>query len=347
MIGFFKRASTDRAAPLAPLGGAVLARRVQTGAVVPAGCVGVACGKEGVGGRTRRVAAGARITLEAHEAAFCFHPGPYSADLLPFSAAPELGLRLAFVVDSPDPRVAQQRFDVFLASEAGEQVTVAGMGAAMELALQRELAQGHLELPPCTSIDEWNAFRAGMNQLLYTRFGITVDDCMPVDLGEQVDYAAMLRARAHTGDSAPASRPQSGAPVVDVAALDAMAVRRLFLELPAVGSALRQVALPPGPSLFRQHQELLQRLDRISLSAATMPALELEAPGKLLAPALQAARAQHSRHAVRELDEAWALLARLAAMPAAQLFDEADRIVANLELHTAQRRAALPQAEAP
>lgn len=346
MIGFLKRGTTVPATPSAPLGSAVLARRVQAGAKVPAGCVGVACGREGVGGRTRRIGPGARIALEAHENAFCFHPGPYTSDLVPFAAAPEMGLRLTFVVDHPDPRVAQQRFDVFLASEAGEEVSLAAMAGAMQAALRRELAQGHLELPPCTSIDEWNVFRAGLNQLLYTRFGLTVEDCMPVDLGDDVDYASILRERATAPVRAPAANQAAATPVTDVAALDAMAVRRLFLELPCLTSALRQVALPQGSGLFAPQRELLQRLDLVSLSAATMPALALEAPGKPLAPALQAVRAQHSREAARALDEAWALLARLAVMPAAELFDDADRIIANLEHHTARRRVAVPHQEA-
>jgi hypothetical protein len=31
---------------------------------------------------------------------------------------------------------------------------------------------------------------------MYTRYGITVDDCVPVDLGEQIDFADVLKARA-------------------------------------------------------------------------------------------------------------------------------------------------------
>jgi len=242
------------------------------------------------------------------------------------------------VVDRADPRVAQQRFDLYLASEAADGVQLAAFCALIETALQRELAQGNLELPPCTSLDEWDAFRAGVDQLMYTRFGLAVEDCVPVDLGDAVDYAQVLLARAVPAQERAVAAPAAASAPPD----DAQAVRRLFLELPCVTSALRLVALPPGQSLFRKHQELLQRLSQVSLSIATMPALELAAPGVTLDAAQQASRARHASDAVAALDEGWALLARLALTPAAELdavLDEADRIVANLELHSAARRA--------
>ena len=330
MLGLFKR--TPAGAPdMAALGQGALALRVPSGTAVPQGCIGVACGK---GGATRRVEQGGRVNLDEHEHAFCFHPGPYSVDLAPFAAAPELGLQLAFVVDCPDPRVAQQRFDLYLASEAADSVTLAGFTGAIESALQRELAQGNLDLPPCTSPDEWNLFRAGLNQLLYQRFGVTVDDCLPADLGERVDYARMLRERAVDAPAAAIAVPEKAPPPSD-----AQALRRLFLELPGVTSALRLADLPPGQALFRQHQALLQRLDHACMLFETMPALELAAPGKRLDSASQAVRAAHSSAAVNALDEAWSLVARFAHAPAATLFDDAERIVANLEHHGAGRRA--------
>ncbi len=333
MIGLFKRVPKAGAPDTAALGGSALALRVPTGCVVPSGCLGVAFGK---GGAARRIEQGGRIALDDQEGAFCFHPGPYEIELTPFAAAPEMGLRLTFAVDSPDPRVARQRFDLYLASEGGDGVTVTAFAGAIETAVRRELAQGNLDLPPCTSIDEWNQFRAGLNQLLYQRFGITVEDCVPVDLN-QVDYARQLLERAVVAPAAPV-RPKAA--TTELA--DAPALRRLFLELPGVTSALRLVSLPPGQTLFRQHQELLQRLDHVSALCETMPALELAAPGKPLAAAGQAARARHSAAAVRALDEAWALVARFAVTPAPHidgLFDDADRIVANLEHHGAGRRA--------
>ena len=344
MRGLFTRKPAVAAPDMSALGGAMLALRVPTGATVPHACVGVACDQSA---RARRFAPGERIALSDAHSAFCFHPGPYSVDLTPFAAAPELGLRLGFVVDSPDPRVTQQRFDLYLASEGGQEVSVAAIGAAIDAALQRELAQGHLELPPCTSLAEWNSFRAGLNQLLYTRFGVTVDDCVPVDLGESVDYAHMLRARAVPELAARATDSINLAPAAFHAAqVDALALRRLFLELPGVTCALRLAVLPPGQQLFRQHQDLLQRLDRVMLTIATMPALALLAPGQPLSPERITVRAEHSSAALGALDEAWALAARLGIAPAAQLgpmFDDADRVVANLEYHSAGRRSAAPQ----
>jgi hypothetical protein len=349
MIGLFKWGERNHPAlDTGGLGTVTVALPIVHGCGVPAPCVGVIVDR---GSRTRRTAAGSRIALAEGERAYCFHPGPYAADLLPFAAAPEIGLRLSFSADCPDPRVAQQRFDLFLASEADGRLELADLAAAIEAAVQRELAQGNLDLPPCTMLDEWNAFRAGFNQLLYTRFGVTVEDCVPVDLGAANDYARILLARAavpaaaaaaaHAADSAPP-------PETLDAGADARALRRLFLELPCVMCGLRLAVLPPGQQLFRQHQSLLQRLDQVSLSVNTMPALELAAPNQPLAHDQQLRRAQHSRRAVAALDEAWALLARLegaddARLPA--LFDEADRIIANLEHDCAARRIALPESE--
>lgn len=334
MRRLFKRAAPVPAADMSALGASALALPMPASLPVPAGCIGVAFDK---GGRTRRAGAGQRLSLLEHESALCFHPGPYVFDLLPFAAAPELGLRLAFAIDAPDPRVTQQRFDLYLASEATAGVSLTEIGAAMQAALQRELAQGNLELPPCTSLDEWDAFRAGLNKLLYTRFGLSVDDCVPIDLADSVDYAATLLARAQP-EAAAAEPAKAPCAAFNAVLVDAQAMRRLFLELPGVTSALRVAALPPGQQHFRQHQYLLQRLGQVLLSVATMPDLLLAAPGKALPTHLIEARGQHAAAAVVALDEAWALLARFAA---AQQFDEAERIVANLEYHCGGRRVAI------
>jgi hypothetical protein len=348
MIGLFKRAAREPGVDTSALGSRLLALALPAGCAVPRECVGMIV----AGGRTRRLNEGARMMLNAGEQGWCFHPGPYTLDLLPFAGAPEIGLLVGVAVDSPDPRVEQQRFDLFLASEAAHAVAVDEFARAIESALQHELAQGNLDLPPCTSLAEWNAFRAGFNQLLYTRFGVTVDDCVPIDLGDRRDFAQELLARAAeveatapvaAGDAVPA------APAFDPAAADAHALRRLFLELPCVMGRLRLAVLPGGQDLFRQHQALLQRLDLVSLSAGTMPALELLAPGQPLAPGEQLRRARHSVRAAAALDEAWALLARLeraGESELAALFDQADRIVANLEHDCAARRSALADGEA-
>ncbi|NHZ98673.1 hypothetical protein F2P46_23555 [Massilia sp. CCM 8734] len=349
MIGLFKRHAKATPPDTTALGTATLALRMGSGCTVPKGCTGVVADQ---GGHTRRVTEGSRMVLAETENAFCFHPGPYGVDLAPFAAAPELGLRLSFAVDGPDPRVAQQRFDLFLASEAGDTLGVREFAASVECALQRELALGHLALPPCTTLDEWNTFRGGFNQLLYTRFGISVDDCMPVDLGDRIDYAQMLLARAVSVADAPAPPAQSEpiAAPLDAIGADAKALRRLFLELPCVMHGLRMALLPPGQALFQRHAALLQRLDSVSLSVNTMPALELAAPGQMLPADRQLARTRHSLRAGAALDEAWALLARLGLAgdaDLAALFDDADRIIANLEHACAARRVAivLPESE--
>lgn len=354
MFDLFKRMARAPAFDAAGLGVDVIARPIASGCTLPPSSVGVAVDRAG---HTRRISAGGRINLLEGESGWCFHPGPYGCDLLPFAAAPEIGLRLHFAIDSPDPRASQQRFDLFLASEGAGDLLLADFSARIEDALQRELAQGNLDLPPCTTLDEWNVFRAGLNQLLYTRFGVTVDDCVPVDLRGSRDFAQALRARAvHEADEPFLGRePVAAAPVLqpteqkhqfDPAVADARALRRLFLELPCLMCRVRQAALPTGQALFRQQQSLLQRLDLVCLAASAMPSLALAAPGQPLAMDQQLRRARHSVAAAAALDEAWALLARfeLAEDKGLEaLFDEADRIVANLEQATHERKLVAPQ----
>ena len=363
MFDLFKRMARAPAFDATGLGTKAIARPIASSCSLPPQTVGVAVDRAG---HTRRISAGGRVNLLEGESGWCFHPGPYGCDLLPFAAAPEIGLRLHFAIDSPDPRVSQQRFDLFLASEGAGDVSLAGFAGSIEVALQRELAQGNLDLPPCTTLDEWNAFRAGFNQLLYTRFGVTVDDCVPVDLRPGRNFAEELRARAvHDADEpymgvetvpVPASvafdaavAAVSGRAPFDPAREDARALRRLFLELPCLMCRVRQAALPSGQELFRQQQALLQRLDLVCLAASTMPALALAAPGQPLGASQQLRRARHSVQAAAALDEAWALLARFELAEdrgLEALFDEADRIVANLEHATGERKLASAQEEA-
>ncbi|MFK3740580.1 hypothetical protein [Massilia sp. TN1-12] len=355
MIGFFKRATPP--AEACDLGRSAVALPMRAGCAAPPGCPVVIVD---AGGRTRRAtaAAGKPVPLRDGELAWTYHPGPYTVDLVPFAQAPELGLRTSFAVDAAEA-LAQQRFDLYLSAEAAGRLDLAELGGAIEAALQRELAQGGLDLPPCTTIEEWNAFRQGLNQLLYMRFGLTVDDCVPVDLGETRDHAALLAARAA---GQPATQALDGAPLpppvpalqhesgerFEPAVADARALRRLFLELPCLMCGLRGAALPSGQDLFRRQQALLQRLDVLSVGANAMPALALAAPGQPLDAGGQLRRARHSRRATVALDEAWALLARMrhggqsAPMGDAELgnlYDEAERIVANLEADCASRRA--------
>lgn len=329
-------------AEISGLGSVLIAQRLEDARAAPAGSV-----------------LAVQRVQNAPELVYCFHPGPYAFDLIPYAAAPEIGLRLRFLIE-PNPRLTQQRFELYLFSEAGEVLALEAFALAVQDVVQHELAQGTLDLPPCTTLDEWHAFRAGLNQLLYTRFGVTVDDCVPVDLGDSVDYAAILQARAaaQSTDSAPpviASRPapldvpvaSEPAAKVDGAA-DARALRRLFLELPAVSSAIRLLGLPAGTQVFQSHQGVLQRLSLLALSVSTMPALEWRAPDQPLEDAQQRRRVAHSQAAAMALDEAWALLSRLQLVSPAPWnaqFNETDRIVTNLEYHMAERRAAISTCE--
>ncbi|SEO07695.1 hypothetical protein SAMN05428959_104532 [Duganella sp. CF517] len=367
-MGFFTR-RRKQPADTDALGVALIALRLDQGDVAPAGSTVVVFD---AAGQARRAASG-KVACGQGESVFCFHPGPYTVDLIPFAAAPEWGLRLRFVVDAANPRVSQQRFDLYLYSETSGRLQLAGFGASVEAALQAELAQGALDLPPCTSLDEWHAFRAGLNQLMYTRYGVTVDDCVPVDLGEQVDFADMLKVRAMRAAEVERLAADPPAPAIDapapveshvlgevasgprptpaaapsprsppVAQADAQALRRLFLELPAVSRELRLLRLPEGLPVFERHQALLLRLGMASLNVTTMPALAWAAPDRPLAEEDQHRRSRHTLIARDALDEAWSLLARLQLAGREewpQLLDETDRICANLETGLSLRRA--------
>ncbi|GGY65484.1 hypothetical protein [Pseudoduganella albidiflava] len=299
----------------------------------------------GADGQARRPApsAGKAPFAGKGETAWWFAPGPHTVALVPFAGAPELGLRLAFVIDTADPRLARQRFDLFLFSEVAGQagsLSLADLAGRLEAALRAALAGGTLDLPPCTSLEEWQAFRAGLDELLYMRFGLTVDDCVPVEL-DDVDFAGVLRRRAAAlalgADepvprsepvAAPAAKP--GAPVAGPD--DAAALRRLFLELPEASRVLR---LLPAPA-FAARQAQLQRLALAALDVNTMPALAWAAPGRRRAFDEQRKLADASAQAVRALDELWSALAQMKV--AAGGDDELDRIVANCECHLAARR---------
>ena len=241
-------------AAIADLGAGLVALRLDAGDVAPPATVLVAFSSSS--GQARRLAPG-KVASSPGNTVFCFHPGPYTVDLAPFAAAPEWGLRVRLLVDAPNPHAEQQRFDLFLYAEyheQGGQLSLADLGAALQSALQSELAQGALDLPPCTTLDEWHAFRAGFNQLLYTRYGLTVDDCVPVDLGGQVDFADVLRARALAASVAAddamqaalalhttSALPQAGAPDAQPTAQSTTPT-----ALPATSDAASQTVTQPA-----------------------------------------------------------------------------------------------------
>lgn len=356
-MALFKRQSRadggTRKQALAALGISSVALRLAEGDLrhlPPAGMVVVVDGA----GRTRRISTAFSEKSAwpggADDSVFCFHPGPYSVALTPFAAAPELGLHLQFAIDAANPRVDQQRFDLYLASEVAGELTLAQLVSSLQTVVQSALVQGNLDLPPCTTHDEWDGFRLGLNELLYTRFGVTVDDCLPVDLGDHIDFAAMLAAREEfvaplvpppATPETEVTVPQAESPA-GAAQRDAAALRRLFLELPAVTSGVRLLALPAGLPLFQAHQQLLQRYDLATLAVSTMPSLAWATPDAQVPAIQQARRASASEAAVAALDESWATLATLRLAAPAQLpalFDDVDRLLANMELALEQRRA--------
>ncbi|MCE3261488.1 MAG: hypothetical protein K0R43_567 [Pseudoduganella sp.] len=303
------------------------------------------------------------VPLEtADGVAWLAHSGPLRCHLAPFAAAPELGLRLDYCFDASGER---QRFALLLAAEAGSVLTTDAVAEALQEAVQGALQRGTLELPPCTSDEEWHAFRAGLNELVYTRFGLVVEDCVPVDLHPALDLAAQLLAAATAGapsappplagtlDAAPladmpvhgwrsAANAGFGAPGGDAVAADALALRRLFLELPALAAGMRALPRQECDGSFAPLQDILRRLALAAVGVNTMPALTHAAPGRRLPHATQQLRAAHARAAQSALDEGWALLACMRGGLDPARLDEADRILSNLEYSLAQRRATAP-----
>lgn len=308
------------------------------------------------------------VPLEAADgAAWAVHAAPVRCLVTPFAAAPEIGLRLDYCFDrSGNP----QRFALLLAAEADAALSVARLAAALQEAVQGALQIGALELPPCTTDEEWHAFRAGLNELVYTRFGLVVEDCVPVDLHPGVDFAAQLgaaaAASANRSDCEPPASPLPddvlarvrvadlpwhgrraaaiavGAASADPARTDAAALRRLFLELPALAASLRALPMQEGDGSFAPMQEILRRLALAALGASTMPSLTHAAPGRRLPQHAQLLRAMHSQSAQAALDEGWALLAAMRCGLDLGRLDDIERMLANLEYSLAQRRAAQP-----
>lgn len=315
--------------------------------------------------------------------------------VVPFAAAPEIGLRIDYCFDPGGDRA---RFALLLQSEAERSLPTHAIEAALQDALQSALQCGSLELPPCTTDEEWHSFRAGLNELVHTRFGLVVEDCVPVDLHPVADYAAALLAATAVAESpAPASRSADGAapervsggvecaeaegtpapqaaqqagterhaapsqawsPWVnaedvplhalraaaastgrDAASDDALAMRRLFLELPALAAGFRALPMKEGDGSFAPMQDICRRLSLAALTVNTMPTLSMAAPGRKLPRAAQQLRAMHAVAAKSALDEAWTMLAAMRGGLDTSAVGGVDRILSNLEYSLAQRRA--------
>lgn len=291
--------------------------------------------------------------VETAEGAVWFaYTGALRCTLAPFAAAPEFGLHVDYCFD---PGGETARFALLLAAEAERLLSTEAFGAALQDAVRGGLQMGSLELPPCIADDEWQVFRAGLNELVYTRFGVIVEDCVPVDLHPARDFAAdllaTLGASAASSGAAVAAPAQADAPVAAPAragdearetgpAADARAMRRLFLELPALSSGLRALPMREGDGSFAPMQDMLRRLALAAVSVNTMPSLTLPAPGQRVTKEARGLRAAHSLAAQSALDDAWAWLASMRCGLDLERLDEADRILSNLEYSLAQRRTA-------
>lgn len=298
------------AAALAALGQNCIALKLHAACTVPPNCLGINLAQQ----PAQRLAAGATLAAGA----YLVHPGPYALRLQPHPEVAEIVLALKLVLDQPDPRLPEQRFDLFLRTEGTDQIEAAQFCAQLQTCVQQAVQDQQLSLQTCASAKEWQQFRAGLEKLLYVRFGWSVEACLPQDIGTQLDAADVLLAQAAQLDSleASATPPQvradntanQAATQAPTEASPATAnsralMRRLFLELPALVQAWRQLPWPIDSALFAQRQLLFHRLDMISAEVAT-PAANAPDCG----PALQ-----------QTLELAWARLAQMQCLPAAKL----------------------------
>ncbi len=244
----------------------------------------------------------ALLTGKAPQGAHVVHRGPYTAKILPQADIPELALHLQLVIDQLDNAVAEARFALFLHSELIEELSLTELTRRIQECVNAQVAQGYLLIDTCPSAAEWQEYRAQLEKLLFTRFGLSVEDCLPVDLAEQVDYASQLIAQELAVASAEITEPSAQLTPVKHSTifprhLTEIAVsRRMFLELPALCRQWRALAWPRDVALFARLQAVAQRMDLLEAHYASPPT------------ALQRRQAQQL---FLTLEQAWALLARL------------------------------------
>ena len=300
---FAKPSAAPAHAWLGQLGSSYIAGQLTLAGKVPAHCFGLAALAAGDSrGDMHRLPVGSNIAAGG----YLVHPGPYCVDILPQQNAPELALRLYLVLDSADPRLQRQRFELFLHSEAPSGLSLAELRQSVQACIDAQ--SQHLYLETCPSAQEWLAYRAALEKLLYIRFGWSVEDCMPVDLRGQancVDYVDQVlacaaearpqRIEAHTQTPIQTSAQKLPMPAAQLR-------RRLFLELPALCQAWRLLDWPQNLALFSQRQALWHRLDMLDAQLAILPDAAFHKP---------------SLH--QTLEQAWAQLAQWQALAAHEL----------------------------
>lgn len=256
---------------------------------------------------------------KAPPSAYLVHRGPYTLEILPQVDVPELALRLQLVIDQLENHVAEARFALFLRSEDRAEMSLAELASRIQDCINTQLAQGYLLIETCPSATEWQNYRALLEKMLFTRFGFSLENCLPVDLAEQIDYASQLIAQEnapHIATAAklaetevlvaePISNNVNTANAAKPSRLERVAVsRRMFLELPTLCREWRLLPWPSDLANYARLQKVAQRMDLLEARYASPPA------------DLQLAQAQQL---AITLEQAWALLARLQLASATQL----------------------------
>lgn len=366
-FSFFSRPAARRnpaPALLAQLGKDVIACQVTDNWRVPPGLLGLQARGQG---QLQRCEVGEELCAGDYLLA----PGPYPLALPMQAACPGLQLALSIVLDKPDHRFQQQRFEAYLLGEAGVRLQLADLQQQISAAWQRLCTQRSFYLPSCPSLDEWQEAKILLEKLLYLRFGWSVEDCWPQrikpvftipattpaledetwlhDLSPQADAVVEKKVEDRVADSVPEAANQQTAPCSEAAAPSSMGassasspaqnnltaaqvLRRYFLELPLLAQAWQQLSWPRAGADFYACRQILLTLE--------------QARAQVLVPphALLLAGAGFAHPAKILLDDIWDLLASFQARPLVlkdwqQMAQTCARLLPLLGMTPAGRRA--------
>ncbi|WP_338845039.1 hypothetical protein V8J88_15210 [Massilia sp. W12] len=270
-----------------------IARRLDTHLILHPGYCGLRPGQA-------RIAAGGQL----QPGDWLLAPGPHTLQFPLLAAWPECGVSLQICASTPDPRLPQQRLELYLqefARQYGPHLSLSHLQSQIAQSVQNACARGRIRLSSCPDAHEWQSARSELEKLLYLRFGWLVENCLPCALQPgEAQALALLQAADHAqaaANAAPAAPPEAPAALPPTATALA---QRLFLELPALAHSWRAQTL--FGAAHAQRQQLLRQASLLEALAALPPRQEAgAAPSSAHAQAWQALDAcwetlAHARH---------------------------------------------------
>ena len=223
----------------------LLARRIppsEAGTRVPAGYLGL-----------RSAASRLPAGQELQSGDWLLAPGPHALQMPLLADWPELGIALQIAADTPEPRLPQQRLELYLqdlAQSGHSELTLQRLQDDLAACLQHAWQQGRLQLPTCASAQEWQACRAWLQKTLYLRFGWLLHDWRPCELAAgqaQARRECDLRQQAMAQHAAmPAAAPI--APTAPIAEEPAPQQLPAAPDAPAIHAAVHVPVHAPVPT---------------------------------------------------------------------------------------------------